>query len=328
MDCEEEQGYLIGTPEWSAFMHGFFIAGLARLQVSPPSPTPLQAASLAAIRRLMEIEREIGKGAAAHPIVVANVRHLRRVYYRRLAALGKLWDALIERAEDDELYVVLDALDAKGTKMAAQESVQGENVAELLRQDLPATSPINSPFGEADQPTVLPQHNPIRATALKELHLAAKIMNKISMTPLEQTELDARKRVEDCIKEALIGGAENADTASDSAGTAAPLGANKAAAAETIAPIAREPQPSPPSGDEILTPMAKYFQSSEKPERIPSAEATTPIKPAGIEDALQDGIKRILELKRLETAWCAVSPKARDEFRDRLMNQPLDPEHS
>ena len=59
---------------------------------------------MSAIGRLVEIEQEVRKGAAASPIVVANAPRLREVYYERLRTLGSLSDALAAERDSDTLY--------------------------------------------------------------------------------------------------------------------------------------------------------------------------------------------------------------------------------
>ena len=154
---------------------------------------------------------------------------------------------------------------------------------------------------------------------------AAKIMDDIHSTPLEQTDFDGQAGMQNCVLEALIGRIENADTTSDPVGTAPLHAGNKVAGSETIAPVAREPEASALSEGEIQTPIAKNSQSGERLGKpASSTEPKKHTKLAGIEGVLQGKIARLSELIGLESAWSAASPQARDEFRARLMTQALD----
>lgn len=105
-----ETEFNIGTPEWLESMHSILVVGMARLQDPPPQPGPIDAATFAAIGRLVEINRELDKGEAASPIIAANAERLRAVYHDRLIALDRLRTALVENADDDAVYATLRTL--------------------------------------------------------------------------------------------------------------------------------------------------------------------------------------------------------------------------
>ncbi len=109
----------VGSPEWLATIRNNLIAGLVRLQTPPPSPAPLEAAAHYSIRHLVEIEKELKKGAAASPLIAANAGRLRKLYQDRLIGLGHLDDALRQRTADDVLYARLAALDTPAAAPAA-----------------------------------------------------------------------------------------------------------------------------------------------------------------------------------------------------------------
>jgi hypothetical protein len=105
METEEESN--IGSPEWIAGLKTYLLVALSLVQNPPPPPTPLQAAVFDAMGSLVEINRELGKGDAANPVLVANAERLRNVYYDRLRALGRLKTALEARRNDDAFYTEL-----------------------------------------------------------------------------------------------------------------------------------------------------------------------------------------------------------------------------
>jgi hypothetical protein len=152
METEEESN--IGSPEWIAGLKTYLLAGLALVQ-SPP-PTPLQAAVFDAIGSLVEINRELGKGDAANPVLVANAERLRNVYYDRPRALGRLDTALEMRRNDDALYAALAALDA-----GAQAPPAADNG--------PASAPIvpSPPTAPAAAPVVVTPTAPIATAAVR-----------------------------------------------------------------------------------------------------------------------------------------------------------------
>jgi hypothetical protein len=117
MEVSEDSN--VGSPEWIEGLKNHLITGLARLQDPPPPRTPLDAASHNAIGHLVQIEQELRKGRAASPIVATNADRLRRVYFDRLIALGRLGDALEQRSEDDALYSALAKLDRPAPSAAA-----------------------------------------------------------------------------------------------------------------------------------------------------------------------------------------------------------------
>ena len=325
MVCVEEQDASIGSERWIASMGAILDAGLARLQEVPPSPPPLEAASHAAIRRLVEIERELGKGPAASPVVVANVGRLRKVYHERLMALARLSDALCARAEDDNFFNWLGTFDTHETAKAPHEPVPAEKgnlEAQSPSQDFAAADALVSPPQESDPPAVLPEHMPGRAGALNELRLAAKLIAGTPLTALEQAEFDAETRMQSQVLNALIGDVEIPGAASRQTGTALLQVGNKVDATDAIAKATSEPD-ALLSEDE--TPITKTSQSNDRlSEARPSAEAKKRTKPAGIEAKLNDEIKRLAELRGLETAWSTASPQARGQFQARLMIQALD----
>jgi hypothetical protein len=120
VETEEENN--IGSPEWLAGLKTYLLMGHALVQNQPP-PTPLAAATFDAIGSLVEINREVGKGDAANPVLVANAERLRKVYYDRLIALGRLDEALKARPNDDALYAALAALDSGAAGSAGDGSV-------------------------------------------------------------------------------------------------------------------------------------------------------------------------------------------------------------
>jgi hypothetical protein len=105
METEEESN--IGSPERIAGLKTYLLVALSLVQNPPPPPTPLQAAVFDAMGSLVEINRELGKGDAANPVLVANAERLRNVYYDRLRALGRLKTALEARRNDDAFYTEL-----------------------------------------------------------------------------------------------------------------------------------------------------------------------------------------------------------------------------
>lgn len=329
MDCVDENAGPIGSLEWIAGMEAILAFGLARLQ-APQQPSSFEAASQAAVRQLVEIERELGKGPTACTVVVANAKHLRQVYHDQLILLGRLSDRLVSGADDDEFYVWLGALGAQGKETQPQKSVPAERPtfgAGPPRQDLPTASSTILSSDEADRPPGLPEYSPLRASAHDELREAAEIMAKIDSARREQTEVDGWAGMQNSVLEASIDEIENVGTASSPAGTAPLHAGNKGSAAKTFALVACEPESSALSESAILTPLAKTSQSGGRlGEPAPSTEPKKHTKPAGIEAVLLGKMARISELIELESAWSVASPQARDEFSARLMMQALDPE--
>jgi hypothetical protein len=132
----------VGSPEWIEGLKNHLITGLARLQDPPPPRTPLDAASHNPIGHLVQIEQELRKGRAASPIVVTNADRLRRVYYDRLIALGRLGDALDQRSEDDALYSALAKLDRPAPSAAADSLTDtAVNSATIRSVPVPAAAP-------------------------------------------------------------------------------------------------------------------------------------------------------------------------------------------
>ena len=126
----------VGSPDWLAGIRDNLVAGLVRLQNPPPAPAPLEAAAHHAIGHLVEIEKELKKGAAASPLIAANADRLRKHYHDRLIVLGRLDDALKQRTNDDTLYARLAALDTPAAASAATPVP-------------PATMPMPAAFGAA-----------------------------------------------------------------------------------------------------------------------------------------------------------------------------------
>jgi hypothetical protein len=116
---ETETHSNVGSPEWIDGIKNHLTAGLARLQDPPPPPPPLAAAAQHAIGHLVEIEKELKKGSAASPLIVANAARLRGVYNERLIALGLLDDALTQRTNDDALYRALGVINVEAAPTAA-----------------------------------------------------------------------------------------------------------------------------------------------------------------------------------------------------------------
>ena len=298
MKSVEEQGVPIGSADWIACMATTLAAGHGRLQDPPAPPPPLEAASQAAFRRLVEIERELNKGALANPIVVANVNRLREVYHERILTLGKLSDAISWRAEDDEFFASLGALDLTGPKF--KPPIEERNFAAAPSgQDLPTAGSPVPPAAVAEQPTGLPDDNPLRARILDELRRSAEILADIQSA--KHAKFDVPEEMQDRIIDALIGKAKKSDTTTGPAVTP-PLQAEvNASAAETMALVTDEPKSAARSDQDIRSPVTTPSQWGEKTdEPAPSNERTEHTKPAGIEKPPQNEMIRRL-LMRLET---------------------------
>jgi hypothetical protein len=80
----------VGSPEWLATIRNNLVAGRVRLQTPPPSPAPLEAAAHHAIGHLVEIEKELKKGAAASPLIAATAARRRRRCRRGPAGVGRI----------------------------------------------------------------------------------------------------------------------------------------------------------------------------------------------------------------------------------------------
>ena len=326
MKSVEEQGAPIGSADWIACMATTLAAGHGRLQDPPPPPSPLEAAAQAAFRRLVEIEREMNKGALANPIVVANVNRLREVYHERIFTLGKLSEAISRRAEDDEFFNSLGALDLMGPKFKPPVEERNFAAGQPGQDLLTAGSPV--PLADvAEQPMGLPADNPLRARALDELRRSAEILADIQSA--KHAKFDVPEEMQDRIIDVLIGKAKNSDATAGPAMATPSQAENKASAAETMALVTDEPE-SPARGDEdIRSAVATVTQSGEKTdEPVSSDEPIEHTKPAGIEKPPQSEImRRVSALLRLEMAWSA-SRRAHDEYRARLAQQALDSEPS
>jgi hypothetical protein len=140
METEDESN--IGSPEWIAGLKAHLLTVLALVQNPPPPPTPLAAATSDAIGSLVEINREVGKGDAANPVLVANAERLRKVYYDRLIALGRLNEALKARVNDDALYAALAALDGGAHALPTDGNVSASAPIVQSPPTAPAAAPV------------------------------------------------------------------------------------------------------------------------------------------------------------------------------------------
>ena len=286
MKSVEEQGAPIGSADWIACMATTLAVGHGRLQDPPAPPPPLEAAAQAAFRRLVEIERELNKGALANPIVVANVNRLREVYHERILTLGKLSDAISRRAEDDEFFDSLGALDLTGPKFKPPVEERNFAAAPSGQDLLTAGSPV-PPAAVAEQPTGLPDDNPLRARILDELRRSAEILADIQSA--KHAKFDVPEEMQDRIIDALIGKAKKSDTTAGPAMTP-PLQAEvNASAAETMALVTDEPKSAARSDQDIRSAVTTRHNGAKKlTNRRHRTNGQNTAKPAGIEKPPQN----------------------------------------